>query len=101
MKNTELVKTAQMILDESFKQIEFLIKYSKQLNDLTKGTVDTSKLNDFRSSITLVYMANQNKGILKNVSLNQIFMFLDKGLFVESKLDQRVYLLQLSYEIKK
>ena len=98
--NEQLIKTAENILDESFKQIEFLIKHSKELNNLTNGMIDTSKLNDFRSSIALVYMANQNKGILKNLSIDQIFMFLDKGFFNENLLDQKIYLLQLSYEIQ-
>lgn len=96
---TELQKTAEKILDKSFEQIEFLIKHSSKIKELTNGAVDTSRIDAFRPAMYLVYMAGLNTDILERVSLSQLDMFLDKGLFNEFMCDQKVYMLNLKHNL--
>lgn len=95
----DLQKTAERILDKSFEQIEFLIKNSSEIRNLTDGSVDTSKIDGFRPAMYLVYMAGLNTDVLENVSLSQIEMFLDKGLFNEFMCDQKVFILNVKHNL--
>ena len=93
----QLLKTAQSIVEECMKQIEFLIKYSDDIKRESGGLVNLKKLDNFRDSISMVYITKQNKGILENVKLDTIFMFLDKGFFNETMLDMFVYTTSVKY----
>ena len=95
----DLLKTDENILEEIFIQLEFLIKNSKMIEELTNGMVDTSKICDFRTGMYIVYLSDLNTGILENVSLSQLEMFLDKGLFNEFMCDQKTYILNVKYNL--
>jgi hypothetical protein len=99
MKTEQLLKTAQLIVEECMKQIEFLIKYSDDIERESEGLVNLKKLDNFRDAICMVYIANQNKGILESVKLDTIFMFLDKGFFNETMLDMFVYTTYIKYNL--
>lgn len=96
MKNTgesskeRLTSVVSDILHESNKQITFLIKNSDELCKLSGGMVNISRISSFREGITTVYLANQNVGILENVSLSLIFELLDNGVVNEKFLDMMV-----------
>jgi len=95
----DLLKTAENILEESFIQLEFLIKNGKMIEELTNGMVDTHKICDFRTGMYMVYLSDLNTGILENVSLSQLEIFLDKGLFNEFMCDQKTYILNVKYNL--
>jgi hypothetical protein len=88
----ELMDVANRILDETIKQITFLIDNSDKIKKKTGGMVDCSKIDCYRTGVTMVYLAGLNVGILENVKLDQIFLFLDKGFFNEIELDSQIYL---------
>ena len=90
-------KIAKEVINECMKQVEFLIKNSKEISKRSGGIVNLKKLDNFRDAITVVYIAGQNKGILEYVSLDKIYMFLDKGLYNETMLDMFVYTLNVKY----
>lgn len=96
---TDLVKVVEQILKESMTQIEFLINNSKKINKLSGGAVNLNKLNDFRSAITIVYVAGQNKGILEKTPLDVIYQLLDKGVINETMLDSQIYIMNLKKEL--
>ena len=95
-----LKTTLERILNKSFEQIEFLIKHSSKIKELTNGAVDVSKIDGFRSALYLIYMAGLNTDILERVSLSQLEMFLDKGVFNEFMCDQSVFMLHVKYNLK-
>lgn len=87
MSDKELLELAERILEKSLIQIEYLITNAKQIKKYTENMVDLSKIDGYRTGITLVYMCELNTGVLESVTLNDIFMFLDGGFFVENELD--------------
>lgn len=93
--NKDLLKTAESILDEVFYQIEFLMKNSNRIKELTGGMVDCSKICDFRTAVNMVYLTGLDQGILERVTIAHFELFLDKGFFNEFMLDQRVYMLSV------
>jgi len=99
MNQKQQLALLQRILKESLKQIEFLILNADKFKELSGGALNFHKVDNYRDAITLVYIAGLNKGILEHTSLDQLFMFLDKGVFNEMSLDSQVFVLQLKREI--
>jgi hypothetical protein len=97
--NADLVKIVEEILEESMKQIEFLITHADKINELSNNALNLKNIDSFRSGITIVYMANQNKGILSRTPLDVIFNLLDKGVLNETQLDSQVYIMNLKKEV--
>ena len=97
MINSDLMKTAQKIVQQCMKEVEFLIKNADRINKLSDGVINLKKLDNFRDAITIVYMINQNNGILEHVKLDNIYTFLDKGFFNENQLDMFVYMNCVKY----
>jgi hypothetical protein len=101
MKNEELLKIATRICKKSLEQIKFLIDNSDAIKKESGGMINLDKLDDYRSGITLVYLAGLNVGILEHTSLDTIFTFLDKGFFNEATLDFTVSSMNYVSKIKK
>jgi hypothetical protein len=89
----QLRKTVELILDECYNQIKFLIKNSDKLFRLSNGIINTSNIESFRVGVYLIYMANMNKGILENVKIDLILKLLDEGVVDEMTCDKWVYFL--------
>ncbi len=100
MTTEKMMSLAQRIVKESLTQIKYLIDNADDINKYTEGMVDLSNLEDYRSGVTLVYMAGLNTGVLEHTTLDHIFMFLDKGFFKESMLDVQVSCMNYLSKIK-
>ena len=93
--NELMIKGAKMVINKTFDNIENLIKGQDVLK--TEG-IDVTKINEYRDFITVMYMAEMNDGVLKDITIDTIFELLDSGFVNEYECDTYVNKLQFKYE---
>lgn len=92
------LKILQGILDESFTIIETMIKGKDQLLEVG---FNVDKLETFRDFIEAIYFLQINTNVLRNITKDNIILFLDKGLIIEDSVNYKLNMLRFKISLEK
>jgi hypothetical protein len=78
-------KVLRTIIDDTFKQITFLIENSNSLKDMSYGLFNPNKLETFRDYINIIYLLKMDKGnSMSKLNHSQYIKILDAGVLDEN-----------------
>ncbi len=95
-KEKQLEKVIGQIIDDIASVSDFIFKKSNQFDEMSKGQVNVSKINDIHSLLAFTYMSGLNKNytMLSKFSHELVISLLDKGVI-------NTYLINLSIMAKR
>lgn len=92
-------KVIEKIIEDTFKQVDFLIRNSNRLKEMSGGMFNPDKLVTFRDYLAIIYLLKMNEGSLSKLGHKDYLKILDAGVMDEFMFDMAIVAKKEEYNL--